>query len=71
MNDRFEVHARLVQRDGAVIVRDEVRRAEADDLDAAYAIAQRFTADGFTVWIYHLQRSAGAAPVFRRVDQAR
>jgi hypothetical protein len=71
MSERFEVQARLLRRDGGVVVRDEVRNTRADNLDDAIRAAARDTADGFTVWIYRVVKGAGISPTYERVRTSR
>lgn len=64
----FEVQARLIEHRDGVRVRDEVRLARADTHDDAMRLAHSLVADGFTVWIYRVQRGSGSRPVYRTVD---
>lgn len=57
-----------MRRRGDVVVRDDVRHGSAGDADAARHIARRFAADGFTTWIYRLEKGSGTGPVYRRID---
>lgn len=68
MSAYFEVQARLIEHRDGVRVRDEVRLARADTHDDGVRLAHSLVADGFTVWIYRVQRGSGTRPVYRTID---
>ncbi|GAA2536940.1 hypothetical protein [Pseudonocardia hydrocarbonoxydans] len=67
----FAIQARLVEWRGAVLVRDETRLGSATALDDAVRAARAHAADGFTVWIYEVDRGSGTQPAYTRVDVVR
>lgn len=67
----FAVQARLIERRGDVIVRDETRLGSATFLDDAVGTARAHAADGFTVWIYEVRRADSGPPTYRMVDTLR
>ena len=64
----FAVQARLIERHGDVVVRDEARLDSATALGAALRTARPHAADGFTVWIFEVHRDAGVRPIYVAVD---
>jgi len=71
MGQRFEVQARVLQRDGQRIVRDEVRLATSDSLADVTATAVALVAEGFTTWIFAVHRNDGRTPIYRLIDTRR
>lgn len=64
----FAVQARLIERRGNVVVRDETRWDTATALDEAVRTARAHAADGFTVWIYEVRHGSGTQPTYVSVD---
>lgn len=65
MDTRLEIQGRLHARRNGIVVRDDVRLAHADDLPEARRIAGALVANGFTVWIYAVERGSGTSPRYR------
>jgi hypothetical protein len=68
MKNHFAIQGRLIERRNGVRVRDDVRLARADTHDDATRVADTFSADGFTVWIYRVEAGSTTQPVYRSVD---
>jgi hypothetical protein len=68
---RFAIQARLIQRHGDVVVRNETRLGSATALSDAVRTARTHAADGFTVWIYEVRRDGGGRPTYVSVDTLR
>ena len=69
MTTQFEVQARIVERRDGVRIRDDVRLATATTLDHAITSARTFAADGYTVWIFSVERSTSRAPLYRLIER--
>ena len=69
MTTQFEIQARIVERRAGVRIRDGVRLAAATILDHAIDAARTFAADGYTVWIFSVERSTGRAPSYRLIER--
>ena len=67
----FVIQARLMERRGNVVVRDETRHGVATELSEAVRIARAHAADGFTVWIYEVYRDDAVRPRYVSVDTFR
>lgn len=67
----FAIQARLVEWRDTVLVRDETRLDSATALDDAVRAARAHAADGFTVWIYQVDRGSRTQPAYTRVDVLR
>ena len=68
MTVRFEVQARRQIRHNGTVVSDETRRASTTALDDARRTARRLAAEGFTVWIFRVERGDGTRPHYRSVQ---
>ncbi|MCX6465773.1 MAG: hypothetical protein NTW05_19600 [Pseudonocardiales bacterium] len=64
----YAIQARLIERRGNIVVRDETRRDVATELSVAVRTARAHAADGFTVWIYEVHRDDGVRPTYVTVD---
>ena len=69
MSERYEIQARLLQRRGGLVVRNESRLARADTLAEATRTAKGWSADGFTVWIYRVDPGDGVRPIYHSVQR--
>lgn len=58
MSTSFFVQGRLIERCGPVVTRDETRRMDADSRDEAFRIAQVLSGDGFTVWVWAVEKQS-------------
>lgn len=67
----FAIQARLIERRGNVMVRDETRHDSATELSDAVRTARSLAADGFTVWIYEVHHDGGIRPRYVSVDTFR
>lgn len=68
MTARFEVQARRQLRRNGTVVSDETRHASTAVLDDARRTARLLAAEGFTVWIFRVERGEGTSPVYRSVQ---
>lgn len=71
MTARYQIQARLLERQGSMIVRDEVRLDASEHHDCAMRTAQSLVGDGFTVWIFIVEPAAGSQPSYQLVDTLR
>jgi hypothetical protein len=60
MSAPFHVQGRLIERRGALIVRDETRLEDVGSRDEAFRIARMLTGEGFTVWVWAIDDGAAA-----------
>lgn len=67
METRMEIQGRRRVRHRGGGVRDEVRLASSTNQPEAQDVAQRFAAEGFTVWVFDVRPGAGTAPHYRRI----
>lgn len=68
MDERYEIHGRIIERRSGVILRDETRLASAETLDAAGATARTFADDGMVVWVFEVRWETGrVGPTYRTV----
>jgi|GEM_PF-3501538 len=52
---RYEIQGRMIERAAGKVVRDEVRLASRDSIEAATQEARAFTEAGFTAWIFEVR----------------
>nr|MBA2321655.1 hypothetical protein [Deltaproteobacteria bacterium] len=68
MRSHFAIQARLIERHGGKVIRDETRLGTATALDDAVREAGRHVADGFTAWIYRVESGAGPVQTYEAVQ---
>lgn len=67
METRMEIQGRKRVPLRGGIVRDDVRHGSSTSTSEAQKIAQRFAAEGFTVWIFQVKPGTGISPSYRAV----
>jgi hypothetical protein len=67
METRMEIQGRRRVRHPGGDVRDEVRHASSTTEAEAREIAHRIAAEGFTVWIFQVERGPGIARRYRGI----
>ena len=71
MNERFEIQGRRRHRRDGEPVRDESRLAHTERLDDALIAASMWVDEGFSVWVYRVDRSDGIRPTYHSVHTSR
>ena len=67
----FEVQARRLVRRQGVVVSDDTDHASAERLTDARRVAQTFTDNGYTAWIFRVEQGPQASAVYRMVEVLR